>query len=850
MKSLFKRVLATATGYVLLVSQLAATGININAADSASGTVLDKAWLTAVPVDEATIPAIDALPVVIEGEDAAAAGSVQWGESVWNDDLETAMNTVLGDKDSVSASFFGAKARELVIRNLARTSYLTRAEATEFVNGFSNADVKVTSAGKLIAEMSVDGVNERVGSVAEDALTRRGIKFVNEDGDPVVLDWNKFPMSGTVTVEVDYSKFDKTASYNVVFTDGKKTYDGYDEFAQYVTEEFNAAVDFIADEATAQNAPKLAEDIQYYRGRYETLKGEVESVVDTINKIQIEGDDPDQVYADYKQAVYDAIGDAETSVRFAKRARAEMYRLPETFMGALTGDRGQAWIDYVIDAAKRIAGDKVKVTLSASDIAHIVDEGYDYKITIPNGFSADAEFKLAEEEADQQEVFDAIEKAYGDQWAEDGYELVSVTSHKEVTLNAETDKLTDSEKLYYNVVRIIDEVLLKKVEETTTTTEETTESTTSSETTTESTTTSETTTESTTTSETTTESTTTSETTTESTTSSETTTESTTSESTTSESTTTELTSIDSSEPTETTSESTTSESTTSESTTYESTTSESTTTEITTTSESTTADETAPVTDEKGNTYELSFDAEGLSEELVYWSEETEKFDFDNLEVKMNINVIAADGTSSVKTIDVTDAFAPDKKSPQDFEFKGFGNYNIQIALQDADAVETALKAEIDDETVVARLVKKYKVANGKLADTNGVLPVILVLRGDFDLDNTVTAFDATCALTFFNQLRNTGYSLDDILSYEDEPSFKALPASMQAVGKYAHYAADVNGDGMLFASDAMDILTYFNWRYNSGWDDVDWTDADLVGETTVLEKLHSDPFAFEKKD
>ncbi len=830
MKSLFKRVLATATGSVLLVSQLAATGININAADSASGTVLDKAWLTDVPVDTdvCPLPAIDELPVVIEGEESDAE-AVQWGESDWNDQLESAMNTLLGDKDSVQASFFGAKARELVIRNLARTSYMTRAEATAFVNGFSNADVKVAAPGKIIAVMSVEGVNEIVGSVAEDALTRRGIKFVNADGDPVVLDWNKFPMTGEVTVEVDYSKYDKTASYNVVFTDGKKTYDGYDEFTQYVTEEFNAAVDFIADEATAQNAPQLAEDIQYYRGRYETLKGEVESVVDTINAISLSGSDPDAVYADYKQAVYDAIGDAETSVRFAKRARAEMYRLPETFMGALTGDRGQAWIDYVIEGAKRIAADKVDVDLSADDFASIIKEGYDYEITIPNGFSADAEFKLEDDKND--EVFDEIQKAYGDQWAEEGYELVSVTSHKEVTLNAETDRLTDSEKLYYNVVRIIDEVLLKKVEE------ETTESTT------ESTTSSETTTESTTSSETTTESTTSSETTTESTTSSETTTESTTSESTTSE----------------TTTESTTSSETTTESTTSESTTSESTTTELTTapvtepvTEPTTTAttDETAPVTDKEGNTYELSFDAEGLAEELVYWSEETEEFDFTNLAVKMVLSVIDKNGAKTDKTADVTAAFAPDKKSPQDFEFKGFGNYNIQIALQDVAAIEKALTDEGVAANIISALEKKYKVEAGKIADTNGVLPVILVLRGDFDLDNTVTAFDATCALTFFNQLRNTGYSLEEILTYTEDPTFNALPASMQAVGKYAHYAGDVNGDGMIFASDAQDILTYFNLKYNAGFDDADWSDADLCGpDVKVLDRLHSEPFAYEKQ-
>ena len=477
MKSIFKRVLATATGSVLFVSQLAATGININAADSASGTILDKAWITDVPVDTELfpLPAIDELPVVIEGEESTAE-AVQWGESIWNDQFHTAINTIVGDKDFVEKSFVGQKVRNLVIRNLANTTYFTKAEATELANGVSVLDVKV-AVDKATAEISIDGVNERIGAVAEDALTRRGIKFVNADGDPVVIDWNKFPLFGAGFVEVDYSKFDKTATYNVTFTDGEKDYDGYDAFADYITEKFNAAVDFIADEATAQNAPELASDIQKYRGRFDTLKAETESVIDAVEAISFTSDDPAAAYDTYKAAFEDAVKNADVTQRYANRAAAEFYRIPANLDAILKGERGTAWIQYAIDAAKQYANDKVTIDLSAGDFAAILDEGYEYEITVPNGFSADVEFKLADDK--NSDVFDAIEEAYADQWADEGYELVSVTSHKEVTLNAETNKLVDSEKLFYDVVRIIDEVVLKKVEETTTTTtEESTEETT------------------------------------------------------------------------------------------------------------------------------------------------------------------------------------------------------------------------------------------------------------------------------------------------------------------------------------------------------------------------------------
>ena len=80
----------------------------------------------------------------------------------------------------------------------------------------------------------------------------------------------------------------------------------------------------------------------------------------------------------------------------------------------------------------------------------------------------------------------------------------------------------------------------------------------------------------------------------------------------------------------------------------------------------------------------------------------------------------------------------------------------------------------------------------------------------GDVDGDGRVTAFDASLALTGFNEAT--------VMDYEPEERTLS-PAQEQT--------ADVDGDGVLTAFDATCILTYTNLKYNAGFDDLTWADV-----------------------
>ena len=85
-----------------------------------------------------------------------------------------------------------------------------------------------------------------------------------------------------------------------------------------------------------------------------------------------------------------------------------------------------------------------------------------------------------------------------------------------------------------------------------------------------------------------------------------------------------------------------------------------------------------------------------------------------------------------------------------------------------------------------------------------------VLYQKGDVDGDGEITAYDASLALTGFNEATVMGY----------EPEERTLsPAQEQT--------ADVDGDGVLTAFDATCILTYTNLKYNAGFDDLTWEDV-----------------------
>ncbi|MCR5305574.1 MAG: hypothetical protein K6E36_03640 [Oscillospiraceae bacterium] len=95
--------------------------------------------------------------------------------------------------------------------------------------------------------------------------------------------------------------------------------------------------------------------------------------------------------------------------------------------------------------------------------------------------------------------------------------------------------------------------------------------------------------------------------------------------------------------------------------------------------------------------------------------------------------------------------------------------------------------------------------------ATTTKIVPfTATALMGDLDGDGEITAYDASLALTGFNEATVLGL----------EPGDRTLTPAQEAL-------ADVDGDGALTAYDATCILTYFTLKSNAGFDDLTWADV-----------------------
>ena len=82
----------------------------------------------------------------------------------------------------------------------------------------------------------------------------------------------------------------------------------------------------------------------------------------------------------------------------------------------------------------------------------------------------------------------------------------------------------------------------------------------------------------------------------------------------------------------------------------------------------------------------------------------------------------------------------------------------------------------------------------------------------GDVDLDGSVTAFDATAALTY--------YTFFIVLTYDkDDPSVADCLLNEEQT-----LLADTDGDGEISAFDATLTLQYYTLKYLSGFDDLTW--------------------------
>ena len=825
MKSLFKRVLASATGSVMLLSQMAATAVNTTAADA---TVLDKAWLTEVPTD-GEVPALDDLAIFVDGEafndmaklyveqeaeedeseltigdvedftettegeeeeDKPSYAPAVFGESNWNDKFETAIKAAVGDGDktvTIDDAAYREKLANALKNNKTVTNNISEASVDAIIAAIGAGTVTVEDGYATAKYTLSDAMGKAFGDAFVEYLINQGGNFTRPDGVDVTIDWSGYDLSGELTVDIDFSKYDKTASYEISFTDGKgKKYSTLDELEGFAAVKFLEAMNVIVTEGAKQGVD-LSGDMAKFASKGANGLNAIKEVYKAIgNAFTIQASAP-ETYTAYLEAVKDSIKEGVSSARFAGKILNVLSKAPATLSAALTSEKvGQAF-DVAIDALKSIAGENVKVDLSPATIQELIDET-EGGLFLVGGYTAAGMFMMADDQ--NEDVAEALKAAYADTWAEEGYEFVSVESSKvgafQVGPTSSEDEDAESEitkgDASYDMARYITRVDLKKIQETTTTTTTTTEETTTT-----------------------------------------TTTEGTGNDSTTT-TTTTEGTGNDSTTTT-TTTEGSGNDSTTT-TTTTEGSGDDSTTTTTTTTQVS------------------LEFVAEGIESNVVYWSEEDTTFDVASLIIGMNVY---EDG-KFIRTVEVTNCFTTVQKDATDFDFEGFGLYGIQTILLDETGIASALTELGYDAAAV--LAQEKATGSLKNKDTTGKYylgtqtPIYLVLRGDMDLNNSVDMKDVVLIQKWFNFIVQNEETMDAVMA---DNAFKNNYSTEQYI-RFGHYAADVHtGNGLVDAKDATCIQKWYNWNVLNE-EETPWDDANVVGaKVTPLSALHGAPLEYE---
>ena len=818
MKSLFKRTLAAASGSVLCLTQIAAAAVNVNiAAVTASAAetgslVIDKGTLLYVPIPE------------VNPEIATKEGREQ--PSDWNDKL----NATLMVSEAKTATSQGTAAKKQ-----AKTEIMRMIESSNrYGTIFNEDDVKavlsrihdgkatINPDGTATATVSLSEIRDIVANIVERSYKERtpSGQIRVGDGNNFDIDWSKFSISGSVTTtaEIDYDA--KTITYKTVFTDeAGKTY-ADDEIENYVLAKIEEGQKLIIDSAAAKgiDTERLEAALKIRADKAIAYDGYLRELVEAGKKISVSGTDLEAVYADYQAAVDAAIESTTVPDRLVDRGEAAIdKRLPATALGILDKDNVNYWSKKFVDFVNDRYGDIVTINLSTADAKAIANEAYDWNIAI-NGYNAKVDFSIADDQHDA--LLDAIHASLDATYAAEGKRIVDVVSHKEVNTSAETIYGT-SGTLYFDVIRVIDEIITEDIAETTTTTTTTTDSDVTT-TTTSSTTDSDvtTTTSSTTDSDVTT--------TTSSTTDSDVTT--TTTSTTDSDVTTTTTSTTDSDVTTTTTSTTDSDVTTTTTSTTDSDVTTTTTSTDVTTT---TTTDETTTTTPA---TY-VSFEVNGITDNnLVYWTEETAAFDLSQLSV--NLHFVVA-GVDQPQVVDVTQYFKADATNPSELTLgEGLGYDYVPVYIRLAD--EAAIQQIIRDNGFGDELIEQEQLYNGKEIDK---LRVHLTIRGDVTLDSQITALDGQNALIYFLESDVMENYADEMIANDNTGFMSTMDAETRAkYFQFIHYAADANdGNGEITALDAQSILTYYLentvMTTETDWDEIVGTDV------VPMDDLHAAP-------
>ena len=274
-----------------------------------------------------------------------------------------------------------------------------------------------------------------------------------------------------------------------------------------------------------------------------------------------------------------------------------------------------------------------------------------------------------------------------------------------------------------------------------------------------------------------------------------------------------------------------------------------STTTSTTTTSTTTTTNDTTDTTTDTTTTTlatYVSFEvgAQGQNE-LIYWSEETDAT-FDFSEVQITAHFVVAGEDQKEQTVDVSSYFSAAANSPAELgvqpeDVKGVLRKPVDLILKDEAGLRAAL-ATVPGYDVDA-IMNDQGFAQGKAIS---YFNVILVLRGDANLDGEVDAVDAQMALRYYVDAMAGKTPKDSIRS----GAYLKHNDNAMAVLRYSHYAVDISGEGVIDAYDAQSILS--KYVKHLAQNEKTW-DEQTKTHFVPKEVLHADPLAYDnaaKKD
>lgn len=754
MKSIFKRTLATATGSVLALSQLlSVANVNISAADTKT-LKIDAASILSVPFEE-TNP-------------LAANQSSDWADKVESKFIE------LG---SHSYSYSSQKIKNEAAKILKKdgfSKYLSSEDADALVAQFAPQVIGKTEAdGTFSAELSINEIGDIVGSITQNLYTNSGAALKDDDGNPINVDWSGFKMSGKIIVSGKFDFENKKVAYETTIIDENgKEYKNDAGIEQYAKDKLAQAKQIALSAADGKSATKYTKRVNELADAMETKIGYIRQIADAVAQIALQDEtSAETAYADYSAALGAKIATSGVPAAVAARVgNAINKRKPESVSSAISSERFNTWYTKAVDTLNK-NNQGVEIAITVDEIKSLLNEGYDYDIDIPNGYSADVFFKYKDDENAQ--ILDAVKKVYtadgfitgadlktlADQAADAKYQdykvidattgtevtdfdknytVTAVVSHKEITAKADTTYAVQGE-LSYDAERVIEQIIVEAAKETTT-------------------------------------------------------------------------------------------------STTTSTTTTSTTTTTIDTTTDTTTTTLATYVSFEVG--------AQGQNE-LIYWSEETDAT-FDFSEIQITAHFVVAGEDQKEQTVDVSSYFSAAANSPAELgvkpeDVKGVLRKPVDLILKDEAGLRTAL-ATVPGYDVDA-IMNDQGFAQGKAIS---YFNVILVLRGDANLDGEVDAVDAQNALNY----------------YVDSLALKSAKSSITAgrylneyengmsVLRYSHYAADISGDGVIDSFDAQKTLVkYVRWLslIDKTWDEI--TGTHFVPKNV----LHADPLAYDepaKKD